>query len=547
MRRNKIGVALSLAVAMMLVFGSAAYACTIVAVGNKATVDGSTMVTHNDDSTVADFRLWILKGGEHKEGETRPLVIDGHDYIDYSNWPSVDYSKNMNGAAMVVAEIPQPAKTYTYLHSRYSFMNEMGVSMGEATFSYDRSTDKNKAIYDVMVKNSPGVVDCWLAQDIALERAATAREAVRVMGDLVETYGWLGPGETINIADGNEVWVAEFYGHGVWAAARIPDDHFFVAANRARIGEIDLNDPENYMASPDIISFAVKQGWYDPASGKPFLCYENYAPYNDIYSTRREWRALDLVAPSLKLSPHDTRYPLSVKAERKLSVQDIWNIKSDYYQGTAYDMSKGAAAGPWGNPLRYPNSDPRGGAWERTINMHRTCYLMIGQTKAWLPAPIKGVVWYGYGAPDTTYLTPIWAAQKAVPKFYQVGSRYEEFRRDSGWWVNTYVQELATHKYQAAAADIKAFRQPRMDMLYTMVPVLQEKAAELYKTDPKAAINLISEFSFANAVAFHEEWKLLGDRLLAKYVFGSTNLKTTAFPQWWNDIVDFTPAPTIND
>lgn len=535
-----------LAAVMAVVFGLTAVgnACTIVAVGNKATVDGTTMVTHNDDSTVADFRLWLIKGGTHEKGETRPLVIDGHDYIDYSTWPDVDYTKSRSGAAMAIASIPEAPETYTRFHSRYSFMNEKGVSMGEATFSYDQGTDREREIVQVMVRDSTGIIDCWLAQDIALERASTAREAVRIMADLVEEFGWLGPGETINVADGDEVWVVEFYGRDVWAAVRIPDDHFFVAANRSRIGEIDLNDPENYMASSNIVSFAVEQGWYDPNSGKPFLCYENYAPCDSLYSTRREWRAFDLVAPSLGLSPQDTRFPLSVKPDKKLSVQDVWDIKADYYKDTPYDMSKGPAAGPWGNPLRYPNRDARGGDWERTINMHRTCYLMLGQSTPGLPGPIKGVVWYGYGAPDTTYLTPLWAAMHSLPEFYQVGSRYETFRRDSGWWVNTYVQEIATHKYQAAAADIKEFRQPRMDALYTLVPLVQKKAAELYKTDPEAAINLISEFAYSNAVAWHEEWKLLGDRLFAKYIFGSTNLRTTPFPEWWNDIVEYVPGPT---
>ncbi len=543
MRFKRSALILVVAMAALLALSTVSYACTIVAVGTKASTDGSTMVTHNDDSTVADFRLWILKGGEQKEGATRPLVIDGHDYIDYSNWPNVDYTKNRNGQAMVVADLAQPKKTYTYLHSRYSFMNEVGLSMGEATFSYDRVTAREKDIYATMVSNSPGVVDCWFAQDIALERAATAREAVLVMGAMIEKYGWLGPGETINIADGKEVWIFEAYGRDIWAAVRMPDDHFFVAANRARIGEVNLNDPANYLGSPNLISFATEKGWFDPKAGKPFLCWENYAPYNGVYSTRREWRALDLVAPSLKLVSTDKRFPLSVKPERLLSVQDVWNIKADYYQGTEYDMTKGAAAGPWGNPLRYPNSDSRGGSWERTINMHRTCYLMIGQTKAWYPEPIKGVVWYGYGAPDTTYLTPLWASMTSLPKFYQVGSRYEEFRRDSGWWANTYVQEIATLKYNAASKDIKDFRQPRMDMLYTMVPALQDKAAELYKTNPKAALSMIQEFAYSTAVAWHEDWLLLGDKLLGKYVFGSTNLKTTAFPQWWNDLIGFTSMP----
>jgi dipeptidase len=528
---TRAGVVLSVVLASLLVFSSVGYACTIVAVGNKATVDGSTIITHNDDSSVADFRLKIVPEQDWPEGSLRPIIMDAH----------------TPEGGTVVGMIPQVPHTYRYFWSRYSFMNEKGVAMGEATFSYDRNTDRERDIYTVMVRESEGIIDCWTAQDIALERAATAREAVKIMGELVEQYGWSGPGETINVADGNEVWIVEFYGRDVWAAVRIPDDHFFVAANRARIGEIDLNDPENYMASPNIISFAVERGWYDPNSGKPFLCYENYAPYEGIYSTRREWRAFDLVAPSLGLSPHDTRFPFSVKPERLLSVQDIWDIKADYYEGTPYDLSQGPAAGPWGNPLRYPNSDPRGGAWERSINMHRTCYLHIGQTKAWLPEPIRGVSWYGYGAPDLTYLVPLWPAMEKLPAFYGIGSRYEEFRRDSGWWVNTYVQEIANLRYQAVREDVHAYRQPRMEMLYTMVPMLQEKAAELYKTDPEAALSLIQEFAYANAVALHEEWKLLGDKLLGKYAFGSIYMRTTPFPEWWNDIVEFVPAPTHED
>ncbi|MCR4403471.1 MAG: C69 family dipeptidase [Firmicutes bacterium] len=527
MKRQKVTFALSVVVAVVMFLASITSACTIVAVGKEAMADGSTIITHNDDSSVADFRLWIIPENDWPEGSTRNIVVDGH----------------TPEGGTVVGTMPQAKHTYRYFHSRYSFMNEKGVAMGESTFSYDRSTPRNQNIYDTMVKNSDGLIDCWFAQDIALERASTAREAVRIMGDLVEQYGWTGPGETMNITDGNEVWVAEFYGRDIWAAVRIPDDHFFVAANRARIGEINLDDKENVMASPNIVSFAVEKGWYDPKSGKPFLVYENYAPYEGVYSTRREWRAFDLVAPSLKLSPHDTRFPLSVKPERKLTVQDIWDIKADYYQGTEYDLSKGPAAGPWGSPLRYPNSDPRGGAYERSINMHRTCYIHIGQVKSWLPDPIKGVSWFGYGAPDTTYLTPLWPIMKALPKFYEIGSRYEEFRRDSGWWVNTYVQEIAHMRYQAAAKDIHEFRQPRMEMLYKVVPMIQEAAAELYKSDRAAAINLIDQFAYTNAVAWHEDWKALGDRLLGKYAFGSIYMKTTPFPQWWNDIIGFTKTP----
>ena len=164
-------------------------ACTILAVGTDATADGSTIVTHNDDSTGADFRLWITPGQKWPDGSMRDLVIDSHNYGDFGQYPEVkDY-----GNGVVVAQIPEAKQTYAYFHSRYSFLNEKGVSMGEATFNFDQSTDIRKKTYKLIFGSNTGMIDCWNAQDIALERAATAREAVQVMGDLVEAYGWKDP------------------------------------------------------------------------------------------------------------------------------------------------------------------------------------------------------------------------------------------------------------------------------------------------------------------------------------------------------------------
>lgn len=506
MRSRKFWTSLAFVMMTLMLIAPAALSCTIVATGNKAMVDGSTVITHNDDSTVADFRLSIVPAADWSEDAVRDIVIDDHNY----------------GKGTIVDQIPQVPHTYRYFRSRYSFMNEMGVAMGEATFNYDRSTPVRTDVYNTMVRNAGGEIDCWMAQDIALERAATAREAVQVMGWLVENYGWNGPGETINITDGTETWIAEFYGRGIWAAQRVPDDHYFVAANRARIGEINLNDTKNYMASPDIFSFAIDKGWYDPAAGVPFKCYEVYAPYDDPYSTRREWRGFDLVAPSLKLDPYAKRFPFSVKPEKLLSVNDIFRIKGDAYQGTEFDLTKDAYGSTHnGDPLRYAQSGGTG-TWERSINMHRTCYIHIGQIKSWFPPEIRGVSWYGYGAPDTAYLTPLWAIMKALPDFYSKGTRYEDFQRDSGWWVSTYVQQMAEMNYNNAIKDIRNFRDPRLEALYTLVPKIQETAAQLYVTDKAAAINLISNFAYTTAEGWLNQWLELGDFLFAKYFWNST-------------------------
>ena len=372
MKKFRILSVLAMALVMVL-FAQSALACTIVSVGKDATVDGSTISTHNDDSTGADFRLWIIPSMEGGEGIKRDLVVDSHNYGDFSDYPNTkDY-----GNGFAVTEIDQPEDTYAYFHSRYSFINEKGVAMGEATFSCDDEfydSDTYKLLYD----GNNGLIDCWNAQDIALERASTAREAVEIMGELCETYLWKDSGETINICDGEEVWIFEAYGLDLWAAVRLPSNAFFVAANRARIAEFDFEDTENYLCSPNLKSFAVDNGLWSEDSGEAFSPADIYAPYHGDYSRNREWRAFDLVAPSLELNRDDYRYPLYVVPDEKVSVDDVFKIKGDYYQGTDLDASLYAVSGDFGNPLNF-NSPVR------TINMYRTCYVMIANIKSWAP------------------------------------------------------------------------------------------------------------------------------------------------------------------
>jgi dipeptidase len=560
MKRRILFDRLSLVVMVILVlFAIRAYAepfdlqqgsgCTAIAVGKKASVDGSAMITHNDDSSVADSRLWIIPARDWPAGSTRDIVIYSHDYVDYGVYPPYYPPDPPFGGAVIAGVMPQVPHTYAYLHSRYSFMNEKGVAMGETTLSNDDRTKRR-----VMVTQSTGLIDCWFAQDIALERASTAREAVRIMGDLVEKYSWTNQdGECMDITDGKEVWIAEFYGRDIWVAFRLPDDHVFVSANRARINYVDFNDNENFMYSPNLKQFAIEQGWY--TEGEPFKPNEIYCPCKAVYSGRREWRALDLMAPSLGLSPHadpDT-YPLSVVPDNKLSVHDIFKIKGDYYEGTEFSLTVAPnetpysdtqlAGGPWGDPIR-------GSGFERSIGIHRTCYVHVGQVKEWLPDPIKGVSWYGYGHPASTYLTPLWAIVEKLPEFYRTGTRAETFRRDSGWWVNTYTQRMAELRWNSAIRTIQEFRDPIMANVYEETAAIQEEAARIfyplesqYKKHgkvPTQVVKLITDFASKRAVSWHEDWRNLGDQLLTQH-WAVQATSSGGFPSWWRDLINYQP------
>ena len=537
---------------VFVILSSVGFTCTIIAVGKKATVDGSAIITHNDDSSVADFRLWIQRGGKWQTGAMRPIVIDSHDYIDYSKFPIVDISKNRNGRAIQLGEDPQPPVTNDYFHSRYSFMNDWGVAMGESTAGIATNNDYGKAVRKALFEDDEGIVDCWAAQDIALERAKSAREAVQIMGDLIDRYGWNvtgGGGELINITDGNEVWVVEFYGANLWMAIRMPDDMVYVGANRMRfqVDPRDGIDPvsgakyEEILTSANFIDYAVEKGWYDPASGKKFRPAEVYANRIDSHN-KREWRVLDMVAPSLGLEDEIGEYPLFVKPDRLLSVHDIFLISGDHYEGTKWDLTKGVGAGPWGDPLTNYGIGGR----QRPIGIPLTCYLHIAQVKEWLPREFRGISWYGYGSVGHSYLTPLFPAMEKLPDFYSVGSRYEKFRRDSGWWVNTYVQEMVGMRYSEAIKELRAFREPKMASVYAQTAQLQEYAAMMYRQgNPKEAVKLMSDFCYHTAVGWNQDWLDLGDRLFTKYATERINFGSAGYPTWWQDWLNPAKNPEL--
>ena len=534
--RKKFGFLLAVVLIISLCAQSA-MACTIYGIGKDATADGSTIVTHTCDSTSDDFRMWIIPEMEGGEGVTRDIVLNGNTWGDWSDFPN---TKNY-GSGMVVGEMPQPENTYQYLHTNYSIINENGVAMGESTCSIDRSNDYAKKVYDLLIANSTGLIDCYQAQHIALERATTAREAVQIIGDLVDEYGWYGYAECINICDGNEVWIMECYGLNLWCAVKIPDNAFFVAANRARINEIDFEDSENYMWSENLKSFAIENGLWSEDSGEPFAPAKLYAPNERAYSTRREWRALSLVAPSLNLDPEATEFPLYVIPEKKLSVEDVRKLNSDYYQGTPYDISLAPEAGPFGNPLSDQHK-------ERPINLYRATYHTIANVRADLPKEAGSLIYVGWGAPDSSYMVPLWPCMTKLPSQLCTGSRYGKFDRDSSWWVSSYVQQTASQNYQSAIQEIYAARDPKMAEQYKTVADIQAAATALIEAgNTDAAVEMITNYAYNNAIDWHNYWLEFGDELYGTYMFNRIDMKGAEYPQWWKDIMDAAPRRPVEE
>jgi len=519
----------------------AAADCTAIGVSPGATADGSGMVTHTDDSGDDTFHVSIVPAADWEPGSMVDVWINT-DKIPF--WTPL----------VLAGRIPQVLHTYSYTNSSNSFQNENQVSMGESSLT-SQSKLRNKDGWFAMVN----------LMRFGLTRAKTAREAIQIMGSLTEKYGYCVGGEGIPITDGNETWMFEIYGPGalwapgsdrlgsVWVAQRVPDGEVSVYANRSRIGEIDLKDTDNFMASANIYSLATEMGWWDPNSGKPFKVYETYgADAYSPYNARREWRVFSLLAPSLNLSPWLEHYPFSVKPDQPVTAQMIMAIERDHYEGTEFDLTQGLAAGPFGAPDRWGTSGsaaPAGSTgWERAISLHRTVYSTVVVSRKNLPAWIGGMTWFGYDSPHTTCYIPIYCGVTELPKSFDTGVRSganDFFSQESAWWAFNFVENYSNLKYMYMIKDIEAVRDPLEAEFFAMQPAIESAALALYALNPQLARQFLTTYTNATANRVVDAYWKLANQLVGRYTDGyyydETTMKSSSqgYPAEWLKAVGF--------
>lgn len=483
--------------------------CTSIIVGKLASIDGSTMTSHSCDSTTDRTWINIVPHKKHKQGDMCPVYLQAK------------RTKGPKDRPLKKGEIPQVAETYAFINTAYPCMNEHQLAIGETTFGGKRD-----------LRSREGIIDCPELYRLVLERARTAREAIRIADALTKTYGYIDYGECFTFADPQETWHFEILGPGegkkgaVWAAVRIPDEHVGVSANASRIRMLDLDDPEHYMASDNVFSLAQEMGWWDPDSGKPFeFCYA-YASRRSMGCRRREWRVLSRVAPSLNLDPNGENFPMSVKPEKKLSVQDVMDIFRDTYQDTPYDMTQTlTTVDRGGKTIKSPVANPFMNSdlmrllkvqRERTICCKNATYLQITQSRSWLPDAIGGVVWLGYDNPATTPHAPFYCGITRMPDSYMMDGR-GGYRTDCAWWAFRRVSQLALFRWQPMNQGIAKIWTEMENKAFADQAKVEEAALLLYKQDQEKAKQYLTDYCVKmaeDAVAAY--WKL-GDDLWGSF------------------------------
>jgi dipeptidase len=511
------------------------FACTSYLVTKGASADGSTMISYAADSHIRYGELYYLPGGPQPEGSY--------------------FQAYYRGSHKPLAKIPHSPYTYTVI----GFMNEKQVAIGETTFG-GRSE----------LNDTTGMVDYGSLMFLAMQRSKNAREAIRVIAELVEEYGYYGGGESFSISDPNEVWIMEIIGKGtnwlvdrrtrqgynadkgaVWVAIRIPDGYISAHANHARIMNFPREDKKTSISSKnlhlihepgietvyahDVISFARRKGFFS-GDDEEFSFSDAYAPL-DFGSARfceaRVWSMFKSVNSEMdKYEDYamgydfSERMPLYIKPDRKLTVQDLMSFKRDYLQDTDYDMSQDVGAGPFGKPYRW-----RPLTWkyegktyfhERTTATQQTAFSYIAQLRSDLPDPIGGILWFGVDDTNTTVYIPMYAGMKRVPETFEVGNgSILEYSEDAAFWVFNKVANFAYLRYSLMLPDIRKVQEELESRFQIFVPAMDKAAMELYKKDPEMARDFLTDFSVKMGNYTVQRWEELFRFLMVKYMDGN--------------------------
>jgi len=493
--------------------------CTIVTVGRNASADGSVMTSHTCDSHRTRAWFDITPPQKHKKGAMETMVHRTND--DSLAMPAYKY--------VPIGEIPQVESTYGFINTAYPCLNDQQLGVGESTFG-GRET----------LKSDSGLIDCEQLVKLMVERCRTAREAIRLAGELTGKYGWNDEGECLSIIDPKEAWHFEIVGPGkgnlgsIWAAERVPDGHVCCNANASRIRQIDLNDPDYFMASKNVFTVAQDSGWWDPQNGPFEFCYA-YDPEGrtSFAATRREWRIFDLLAPSLKLHPNSENFPFSVKPDTLVTLDKMVRIFQDYYEGTDYNFIKDLTwvtedgkteISPLANPFMPYDMNKLfkiNGGWgwlgERTIARWYTMYATILQVRDWLPNEVGGVAWMALDNVATSIYVPLYGSITDASQYYKTPGRTNGYTHDSGWWAFNRLGTLTAQRWGDMRYDVTAVWKPLQKELFDNQKKVDAEALRLLKSNPKKAQKYLTDYGMKWGDRVVERAWRLGDELWTKY------------------------------
>jgi dipeptidase len=504
-------------------------ACTNFLVTKGASANGSVMITYSADSHVLYGELYYWPARDYTAGSM----------VDVIEWDT----QKLKG------RIPQVLHTYSVVGN----MNEHQLSIGETTYGGIES-----------LVNPEGMVDYGTLIYFSLQRAKNAREAIKIISELVSEYGYASSGESFSIADKDEAWIFEIIGKGpgnkgaVWVARLIPDGYICAHANQARIQTFPLaTGKKNCIAitsrdlsrifdpvvecvyAYDVIDVARANNLYT-GTDKDFSFSDAYNPVSFSgarYCEMRVWAFFRAVSDEMDqyidyVSGHDLseRMPLWIKPNRKISNYDLMNFMRDHLEGTPFDMRKDIGAGPFAAPYRWRplswkvSDDPNAPEYcnERATSTQQTGFVFVAESRNWLPDPIGGIFWFGVDDAATTVFNPMYCGILEISEYYMVGNGdLLTYSPTSAFWLFNQVANFCYSRYDLTSIDALKVQKELESGFIEEIKEVDNAANELYKNDVWKARDYLTEYSRKSAQKTFKKWKSLSEYLLVKYMDGN--------------------------
>jgi dipeptidase len=504
-------------------------ACTNFLVTKGASATGSTMITYSADSHVLYGELYYWPARDYPQGSM----------LDVYEWDTFKYK----------GKIRQVSHTYSVVGN----MNEHQVAIGETTYTGIESLIDTAAI-----------IDYGSLIYITLQRAKSAREAIKVMSELVSEYGYASSGESFSISDPDEVWIFEIIGKGpgnkgaAWVARLIPDGYVCGHANQARIQTFPLaTGKKNSIAITskdlrrifdpivecvyafDVVDAARANKLYT-GTDQEFSFSDTYNPISFSgarFCEIRVWSFFRSVNDEMDqyfnyVSGHDLtkRIPLWVKSNRKISNYDMMNFMRDHLEGTAFDMRKDIGAGPFGSPYRWRplewkvSGDANAPEYinERATSTQQTGFVFVAESRNWLPDPIGGIFWFGVDDAATTVFNPIYCGILDIPECFKVGNGdMTTYSPTSAFWLFNMVANFCYSRYDLMSADALKIQKQLESKYLSETATIDDEAKKLYADDVWKAREYLTGYSLKSARNTFDNWKQLSEYLLVKYIDGN--------------------------
>ncbi len=529
--KNKFAIALC----AVLMVASPVLACTNFLVTKGASKDGSCIVSYAADSHYLYGELYHWPAAKYPKGTMLKVY----------EWDSNKF----------LGEIEQATETYNVVGN----MNEHQLVIGETTYGGREE-----------LRDSTAIIDYGSLIYITLQRAKTAREAIKVISELTDRYGYASSGESFSIADANEVWVMDLIGKNitpkfnkktqkmenanrgiVWVARRVPDGYVCAHANQARIRTFPLANGKTSITSKqlnklfnpevetvyayDVISFARQMKYFNGKDADFSFC----DAYNPIefggarFCEVRVWSFFNSINSEMKGYIDyakgwnlEHRMPLWIKPDRKLSVHDVMDAMRDHLEGTELDMTKDFGAGPHGLPYRWrPMTWKYNGklyVHERATATQQTGFVFVSQSRSWLPDPVGGILWFGVDDAASTVFVPMYASITKIPLAFEKGNgSLLKYSPTSAFWLFNRVTNYCYLRYDLMHADLRKEQLRLENTFIDGTPEVDKRAEELLKSDPQQARDFLTNYSARMTQETMKSWESLYEFLLVKYIDGN--------------------------